>query len=222
MFETLAGYSVANLKLRDVYSDSSLRIPAPTCVTQDGVDTQMFAPAKRRTGARRRPVIGWVGNSLWGAPADDTKGLRSVLRPAFDLLHRGGYQFEELVVDRADGYVPHVAMPAIYNRMDVLVVASSIEGTPNPLLEAMATGIAVVTTDVGIAREALGPEQSEFIVPERSIQAFVDKLRILIDDPVLVRRLGDENRASVMAWDWSARALAYGELFDSALDARRD
>ncbi|WZB73295.1 glycosyltransferase family 4 protein [Achromobacter xylosoxidans] len=41
-------------------------------------------------------------------------------------------------------------MPAYYNSLDLYVCPSAIEGTPNPVLEAMACGVPVISTDVGI------------------------------------------------------------------------
>ncbi len=214
MFVRLDGYSVANRTLEARYSRPELLIPPPVAVTQDGVDTGRFTPAAARRPIHRPLVIGWVGNSRWGDPHVDTKGLRTVIRPALAELRRRGIRFEELVVDRVDGHVSHVTMPMIYRRMDILVIASSMEGTPNPLLEAMATGVAIVATDVGIVREALGELQSQYILRDRDPSTLVEVLEGLIADPKLVRLLGEENRATVIDWDWRVRAEAYATLFD--------
>ena len=104
-----------------------------------GIDATAFAPsANEPVGAMR---VGWAGNRN-----DACKGLDDVLAPAcagrFDLRIAGGD-------------LDPSAMAAFYRDLDVLCVASSAEGGPLPLLEALACGAFVVTTDVGIAREVV-------------------------------------------------------------------
>ena len=55
---------------------------------------------------------------------------------------------------------------------DVLAIASTYEGLPTVLLEAVCAGIPVVSTDVGRARELLGPANG--VVAGRSPQEFAD------------------------------------------------
>ena len=111
----------------------------PCDLAPQGVDLEAFAPAATEpTGTLR---VGWSGNRN-----DACKGLADVLQPAcagrFDLRIAGG--------DIAPS-----AMADFYRSIDVLCVASSAEGGPLPLLEALACGAFVVTTDVGIAREVI-------------------------------------------------------------------
>ena len=216
-FERLSAYSVASRRLFAQYSNTVAGLPPPACVTQDGVDLDRFTVHRRPRSNDAPLVIGWAGNSLWGDPKDDVKGLRTILRPALDRLRDEGFRFEEVIVDRKDGLIPHESMPSLYRRMDLLVITSSMEGTPNPLLEAMATGLAVVTTDVGVAPEAFGDRQREFIVKERTVDAIAQALRRLLRDPALVQELGEENLVSIRAWGWSIRAQGYRALFEAAL-----
>uniref|UniRef100_A0A832A8Q6 Glycosyltransferase family 1 protein n=1 Tax=Desulfacinum infernum TaxID=35837 RepID=A0A832A8Q6_9BACT len=47
------------------------------------------------------------------------------------------------------GAVPHVEMPAVYDRHDILVNASRVDNLPNVILEAFACGLPVVSTRAG-------------------------------------------------------------------------
>jgi len=85
------------------------------------------------------------------------------------------------------------------------------------LLEAMATGTPVVCTDVGGMPEIVSAGKTGFIVPPGDTAALQDRLRRLIADPALARRMGEEGRAEVQRrFTWPATAArcltAYREL----------
>jgi len=67
----------------------------------------------------------------------------------------------------------HVSdMAAFYQRIDLLLLTSITEGFPNVLVEAMATGVPCVATDVGDARMIIG--DSGMVVPRRDVAAIAD------------------------------------------------
>jgi len=87
----------------------------------------------------------------------------------------------------------------------VYVLPSYREGTPRTVLEAMATGRAVITTDAPGCREtvfdAASPDEggvragrNGFLVPVKSIEALTAAMRRFIDDPSLAARMGTEGR----------------------------
>lgn len=112
-------------------------------------------------------------------------------------------------------------MPDYYSKIDVLVCSSMIEGTPNPILEAMACGVPVVSTDVGIVPEAFGPLQKQFILPERNIDSMHAALNRLNNERQLLRHLSAENLEFSRAWDWRTRAEAFRIFFRQMLDHPR-
>ncbi len=73
-------------------------------------------------------------------------------------------------------------MPAVYSALDILVLPSEREGTPNVLLEAMACGTPVVATDVA-DNAAVAPDgQVGYIVPFGDVDALTNRLeRLLLD-----------------------------------------
>ena len=66
--------------------------------------------------------------------------------------------------------------------MDVICLTSDNEGTPVSIIEAQATNIPVVVTDVGGVRDIVLDNETGFIVPPRNIDAFAEKLKILVTD----------------------------------------
>jgi glycosyltransferase involved in cell wall biosynthesis len=66
--------------------------------------------------------------------------------------------------------------------MDVICLTSDNEGTPVSIIEAQATNIPVVVTDVGGVRDIVLDGETGFIVPPRDIESFAEKLKILVTD----------------------------------------
>ena len=94
------------------------------------------------------------------------------------------------------GYVPPSEMPELFRAADAFVLASHNEGLSNSLLEALATGLAVVATDVGGHAEVVEDGRSGLLVPAREPQRLADALRAVLTDAELRARLARGARAS--------------------------
>jgi glycosyltransferase involved in cell wall biosynthesis/GT2 family glycosyltransferase len=220
--ELVSAYYTVSRRLAELYRRAS-GYPAPAAVLEDGVDLTLFRPKRlERLGrpGERALAVGWAGNSRWSADIEDFKGLHTILKPALEELAAEGVPVRPFFADRAERMIPHTAMPDYYGEIDVYVCSSKIEGTPNPVLEAMACGVPVISTDVGIVPQAFGPKQSRFILEERSVASLKSALRRLVAEPSLLRELSDENLARIEDWDWSRKALGFGEFFGEALRRR--
>lgn len=113
--------------------------------------------------------------------------------------------------------IPHEKMPEYYNSIDVYICASKTEGTPAPVLEAMACGIPIISTDVGIVPEAFGEKQKEFIMEERTKECLKSKMKKLIENKEYFEELSKENLEQIKKWDWKIISLQYKEFFDENL-----
>lgn len=222
-FAIVDGYSVSSKLLLTFYNQHF--DAKPTVEISDGVNLDFFAPAREAQAQRARPKdrvykIGWVGNSKWGSEnpsvEDDPKGLHSILLPAVERLAKEGYSVEIMLADRNIQHRTRAEMVDYYGEIDILVCASAVEGTPNPVLEAMASGIPFVSTDVGIVREAAGPLQAEFILGQRTPQAMYAKLKKLLDDPEAYEAVAAENLQNIQGWAWSEKTLKWLALFARA------
>ena len=76
----------------------------------------------------------------------------------------------------------------------VFVLPSYREGTPKTVLEAMATGRAIITTDAPGCKETVVDRENGFLVPIKNVDALVDKMVELINNPRLVREFGIRSR----------------------------
>lgn len=76
----------------------------------------------------------------------------------------------------------------------VYVLPSYREGTPRTVLEAMAMGRAVITTDAPGCRETVVHEDNGFLVPVKSVDALADAMERFLTTPDLARRMGLRSR----------------------------
>jgi len=67
-------------------------------------------------------------------------------------------------------------MPAVYRALDVFTLSSSREGFPMTMLEAMAAGVPVVSTDVGGVNECIQNGQNGFLVPPGDVEALANSI----------------------------------------------
>lgn len=217
-------YYVGSSKLYDIYSHAE-NYPKPAMILEDGVDPGLFYPLNLerldQVGAREL-VVGWTGNSGWGGKAEDYKGVQTILKPAVEQLRAEGLPIKLMLADRAESpAIPHEQMINYYSQIDLYVCTSLIEGTPNPVLESMACGVPIVSTDVGIVSQALGEQQSEFILAERSVECLKSALRRLVAEPRLLRTLSSENLKRVQDWYWSVKTQGFDRYFQKCLKGSR-
>lgn len=76
----------------------------------------------------------------------------------------------------------------------VYVLPSYREGTPRTVLEAMAVGRAIITTDAPGCRETVIPGDNGFLVLPGSAESLVEAMEKLIVDPALARLMGERSR----------------------------
>ncbi|WP_341764450.1 glycosyltransferase [Candidatus Tisiphia endosymbiont of Beris chalybata] len=75
---------------------------------------------------------------------------------------------------------------------DILLIASIEEGTPLPLIEAMAFGCAIISTNVGIVREVLPTIQHEFIINRQPVE-LVEAIKKLNNQRELLATIKEQN-----------------------------
>lgn len=106
------------------------------------------------------------------------------------------------------GFVPDSAAVAdILNRSRLLLMTSLNEGGPRVVLEAMACGVPVVATPVGIVPDVLPPEAIE----EWDPVALAEKVQNILGDPALYERLRQAGLQAARPFERSAVIIAYAE-----------
>lgn len=92
------------------------------------------------------------------------------------------------------GRFPHGRMPELMRSVHLVCLPSYREGAPKVLLEAAASGRAIVTTDVPGCREAVEPGESGLLVPPGDPDALAGAIGTLVRDGELRERMGRRGR----------------------------
>jgi glycosyltransferase involved in cell wall biosynthesis len=108
-----------------------------------------------------------------------------------------------------EGAVPRERLAELYRRAGVVVLASTREGFPNVLLEAMAHARPVIATPVGGVRDLVRDGENGLLVPPGDVAALAAALRRVEGDRALASRLGAAARltAEGFAWDTTRARL---------------
>ena len=178
-----------------------------------GVDTASFAPDQARSRSARPRVL-LPARLLWD------KGLAEYAQAA-RLLHERSVPVDLLLAGQPDpgnpaavpeatvrGWVEagllqwlgHVDdMPALFRSVDIVALPSYREGLPKGLIEAGASGCALIATDVPGCREVVRHEVDGLRVPPRDAVALADAIERLVRDAGLRERLAAAAREKAVA-----------------------
>lgn len=216
-FAMVDGYTVSSARLHAIYA-AEPELPAPDLIITDGVDVERFRPSDTDRSADRS-AIGWVGNSAWGKQSQslDVKGYHRLFQPMIGELQARGIAVEAKVADSQINRIRFEDMPDFYRQMNVFICTSSMEGTPNPVLEAMACGIPVVATDVGIVPEVFGDLQKRFIIEDATPGNFADAVAELLGDERLRRQISEQNRSRALEWSWEIKTADWWPFWEGVM-----
>ena len=114
-----------------------------------------------------------------------------------------GLKLEGVV--RFSGYADYDEAPAVYRGQDVFVSPTYAEGFSNTVLEAMASGLPIVSCDAVGVRDCLRDGENGLLVTPGDVPALQAALRRVIEDGALRRRLAETALAECRAtYSWAA------------------
>lgn len=182
----------------------------------NGVDLERFRPVETATHSGFQ--IGFLGRIV------SNKGPDTAVRALAELVRRGvdarltfaGDGPEQSRLGRladAEGVASRVVFEGFrpdperwFATIDVLVRPSLTEGMPLGVLEAMAAGVPVVSSDVPGNAAVVRNGQTGLLVPPRDPSRLADALQMLVEAPVLRRRLRDAAIAATTGMTWERTA----------------
>ncbi|WP_186298373.1 glycosyltransferase family 4 protein [Extensimonas perlucida] len=169
-------------------------------VIPNGVDTGRFSPAVGEPTDGPLQVL-FSGNLTRRKGADLLPEIARLAGPDVEIHYttgaRAGIGDPRWAGLKAIGRVPHADMPALYRQFDVLLLPTVREGMSLALLEAMASGLAVVASDAASNPELIERALGGLLCPVGEPEAYAAALRTLAADRERVRRMGQHNRRVV-------------------------
>ena len=208
--------------------------PGRFTIVPGAVETGRFTPGDR---AGEPPVI------LYHGRVDARKGVLDLMEAARRMRDAGdrfrvvvsgiGPTFDETraaieahglgdVVEMS-GYVDYADVPEVYRRADIFASPTYAEGFSNTILEAMASGLAVVSCrSVGVV-DCIRDGENGLLTEPGDVAALTGALQAVVRDAGLRRRLGDaglEECRRVYSWQAVGRQITgvYEQVCGTAPD----
>lgn len=189
-------------------------------------DVTLDTEVAERVNARDGPILGIVGGLF------DYKGLFD-LAAAMDHVETeltvvvvgDGPARERFEAELGDdgvflGSVPYEQMPAVYAAFDALVLPSHTEGLPRVLLEAAATELPVIATNVGGVGEVVVDGETGLLCPPRQSERLAVRIEELFGERNLTA-IGEAARKRVLnEFTWSAQYDRYEQFLEAVVDER--
>ena len=199
-----------------------------------GVDTDLYHPSSRS------PEDGYILSV--GRHSDPRKNLRLLLEAYGRLRQRLSNVPRLLLVgDRPrpadwalaveEGIADHIdvrvnvtpeALPSVYRQASVFVLPSNEEGLGIVILEAMASGLPVVSTSCGGPETCVVEGETGYLVPVGDAEALAHRMRVLLEDRALGQRMGKAGRMMVETrFSIEAAGKPFLEVYDQILGSTR-
>jgi len=208
--------------------------PRRTSVIPNGIDADVFYPRDRLISRDKHGIPARDRVILCAGDLAELKGHHKVIRALKTLLDapvplrllivggvgRSGRYAAALHQEVADcgmqdhvrfvGEVAQDALAEFMSAADVFCLASSSEGWPNVVNEALACGTPVVATDVGAVRQMIPSARYGSIVPVDDAEALANALRLAI--------MGEWDRPAISVW---GRSRSWDDVATDVLEQLR-
>ncbi|CAN7453782.1 glycosyltransferase family 4 protein [Rhizobium sp. LjRoot98] len=221
-------------------------LEVPSTTIMHGIDTQRFFPAHDKAAAKAalnlpsdKRIAGCFGRVRHQKGTDlFVDSMISLLpqRPDWIAIIAGratpshqGFETELKEKVKAAGLAgrilfvgEHTNIPDWYRALDLFIAPQRWEGFGLTPLEAMATQVPVVATDVGAFSELLvtGADQTGILVPANELSAMADAAASFMDDPERSRRAGERGLSrAIDSFSIKGEATKIGEIYEKLLSS---
>jgi glycosyltransferase involved in cell wall biosynthesis len=204
--------------------------PEKIRVVPNAVDTDLFNPGQHR----EEDLIVWVGRFV------PEKGMEYVIEAARLITeHRANVKFlligygylKTNVMKVAQNYgllgksvyflgpISREEISKILRKATVFIFPSLKEGLPIAVLEAMASGLPVVGSDIPSLRTIITNKENGILVPPRNYVEFANAIILLLEDADLRRKLGQNARHLILEkYTWNIISEEIEKVYKEAIE----
>ena len=207
--------------------------PRKIIVIHNGVDTTLFTCRTPEKTTDKKQIL-WVGRFVTG------KGVGYLIDAFFRVLIKipnahlvlVGVGPEKLAIEdkikklhlqssvTIIDYLDNDKLPQIYKNSDIFVLPSLMEGVPRTILEAMACGVPVVTTNLPHLVNII--EGAGLIVPPKDPTLLSDAILTILEDASIAENMGQRGRNKVeQEYSWEDTVGKVLALYSSVIGSRR-
>jgi glycosyltransferase involved in cell wall biosynthesis len=200
-------------------------------IIANGVDIEKFRPAIEKRDAKK--IYLTVGATRLTA----RKGTKYLIE-AIDSLVKKGRDIHMIVMGEGDdkenlekqvaqldlqerikfvGRIPNTETSAFYQKANIFVLPSLNEGMSNAMLEALASGLPLISTDTGGAKQIIQAGKNGFIVRMKDSADIAEKIEKIINNPELIISMGNESRRIAEGMSWASVAEKYFDLYKAII-----
>lgn len=216
--------------LRDVFAQYGIAVR----IIPNIVDTNVFRPAAPARSAGCQIVVVRNLEAIYGL--DTAIRAAAILRSSFPdlIVSIAGSGPERAALEglsaqlgvsgaiRFTGRLEVEEVAALYRGADVALNPSRVDNAPNALLEAAASGVPIVSTDVGGVPHLVRHGHSAWLVPVDNPEAMAQGVARVLRDTALRERLRVNGAALAAACSWPAVGHQWLELYGSLARHHRD
>ena len=174
-------------------------------IIPNGIDRDQYFPSVDNA---KRDGIGTIYSSH---PAKDPETILRVLEKISKL--RPDITIRVFSTEKRPKQIPkssYFRLPSIetareiYSKSLVWIVASKSEGFSMPILEAMACGSVVVSTDCGGPRDIIKNGENGFLVPVGDVEGIAKKISELLENPSLLKYMQTHGKETAERFTWKS------------------
>ena len=193
-------FHVVNQNQIDVFKP--IVLDKPLLLVPHGVNEEIFDASKYKKVENDVLTISTSGR---GSP---NKGFPMVKKACDDL----GIRY--ISAQFGNKKVPKEEMPEFYNKVDAHVCMSRHEGLSNPIMEAGAMGVPVISTKCGASEEMIVDKENGLLI-DRTEEALKEALAFMRDNKEKRLEMGQKFYEEIMKnWTWKSRIDGFRKMFN--------
>jgi L-malate glycosyltransferase len=192
-------------------------------VIYNGINTKEFKPIKNKKEDKTLRII-CIARLIKRKGIDYLiKALGKLKNENFILTIIGDGKEKESLIDLAKnlkinkkvkflGSIPHQKIVKYYQKNDLFILPSLNEGMSNTILEAMACGLSIITTNTGGSKELI--KDNGFIIPKADIKSIRKTIEKFLNNFNIIKTMSKRSREISGQMSWSKVTKNYWRKYN--------